>query len=155
MLYFAYGSNMDPQQMARRCPGSRSLGKALLPGYRLTFTWDSVRWGGGVGHVVADPASEVWGVLWDLTQEHLDALDVYEQVADGVYIRGAVTVRHDEREREALIYLATDVRDRKPSRRYLRALVRGALAHDFPPAYVEGLRVVRDRPVPGPIDSEG
>ncbi|KAL8375684.1 hypothetical protein RB595_007003 [Gaeumannomyces hyphopodioides] len=33
-LYFAYGSNLSLAQMARRCPGSRLLGTAVLPGFR-------------------------------------------------------------------------------------------------------------------------
>lgn len=33
-LYFAYGSNLSPEQMAHRCPDSIFLGKATLCGYR-------------------------------------------------------------------------------------------------------------------------
>ncbi|MBT6103168.1 MAG: gamma-glutamylcyclotransferase, partial [Verrucomicrobia bacterium] len=29
-IYFAYGSNMCPEQMARRCPGGQALGQAEL-----------------------------------------------------------------------------------------------------------------------------
>ncbi len=29
-LYFAYGSNLDPAQMRRRCPHSAPLGQAVL-----------------------------------------------------------------------------------------------------------------------------
>ncbi len=65
MRYFAYGSNMDPVQMAERAPGGRALGAARLAGWRLTFTRDSPAWGGGVGHIEPDEADEVWGVLWD------------------------------------------------------------------------------------------
>ena len=37
MLYFAYGSNLDVQQMALRCPRARKLGRARLDGYELKF----------------------------------------------------------------------------------------------------------------------
>ncbi|KLU92574.1 hypothetical protein MAPG_11519 [Magnaporthiopsis poae ATCC 64411] len=33
-LYFAYGSNLSLAQMAVRCPGSKLLGTAVLPGFR-------------------------------------------------------------------------------------------------------------------------
>lgn len=145
MLYFAYGSNMDPVQMARRCPGSVSLGRARLLDHRLVFTWDSSMWGGGVGHVTAAPGEHVWGVLWDLDQRHLDALDAYEQVAHGIYRRTILTVEHHGELREAQIYLSNDDRVRRPSRRYVRALVRGARAHDFPVDYVKLLRTARRR----------
>ncbi|KAH8668779.1 hypothetical protein BX600DRAFT_510843 [Xylariales sp. PMI_506] len=34
VLYFAYGSNLSPTQMAQRCPESRVLGLAHLPGWK-------------------------------------------------------------------------------------------------------------------------
>ena len=36
-LYFAYGSNLDPTQMRRRCPTSAPAGPATLDGWRLAF----------------------------------------------------------------------------------------------------------------------
>jgi hypothetical protein len=83
MHYFAYGSNMDPEQMRERAPGGRALGPARLAGWRLTFTRDSPAWGGGVGHIEPDGADEVWGVLWDATEADMTALDEYEGIAGG------------------------------------------------------------------------
>jgi hypothetical protein len=34
MYYFAYGSNLDPAQMARRCPGATLVGPAQLANHR-------------------------------------------------------------------------------------------------------------------------
>ena len=34
-LYFAYGSNMNPARMAKRCPGAIALGGAVLLNHRL------------------------------------------------------------------------------------------------------------------------
>ena len=36
-LYAAYGSNMDPTQMLRRCPSSPHTGTGWIRGWRLTF----------------------------------------------------------------------------------------------------------------------
>jgi len=75
VLYFAYGSNLDFAQMKGRCPSARSVGVAKLPGRRLAFT----RWSGGrkgaVADAVADPAGEVWGVVFEITAEDLEMLD--------------------------------------------------------------------------------
>jgi hypothetical protein len=49
-LYFAYGSNLSPEQMARRCPDSIFLGKATLRGYRWQINER------GVANIVAAPA---------------------------------------------------------------------------------------------------
>ncbi len=142
MLYFAYGSNMDPAQMRERAPGGRALGAARLGGWRLTFTRDSPGWGGGVGHIEPDPADEVWGVLWDLTEPDLVALDAYEGVDVGAYVRDEVSVTQDGRDIDAIVYLAVPRGFKQPSERYIAALVRGAEAHGLPKAYVERLRAL-------------
>ena len=36
ILFFAYGSNMEPVRMAWRCPGVYPLGRAVLRNYKLT-----------------------------------------------------------------------------------------------------------------------
>lgn len=36
-LYAAYGSNMNIEQMARRCPTARVVGKGVIKGYELVF----------------------------------------------------------------------------------------------------------------------
>ena len=59
--YFAYGSNMNLDQMAYRCPAASVVEKVKLEGYRLTF------WG-----------SRVEGVLWKITPECEKSLDFYE-----------------------------------------------------------------------------
>lgn len=141
MLYFAYGSNMDPSQMQGRCPGARALGAARLPGYRLLFRWDSPGWGGGVADVQEDGETEVWGVLWEISDEHEAGLDEYEAVADGVYGKRTVTVEAADGLRDAYLYImAPDRAAKAPSGRYLKALIRGARAHALPEGYVEQLR---------------
>src|SRR5437667_12594254 len=131
---------MDPKQMASRCPGAVGIGRARLPDYELAFVWDSPGWGGGVATVIPSSGSEVWGVLWEVTDEHIKALDRYEGVAIGAYTREHLDVETDEGLANALIYLATDTREKPPSGRYIDALIRGAEAHGLPADYVEQLR---------------
>lgn len=142
MRYFAYGSNMDPVQMRERAPGSRALGAARLVGWRLTFTRDSPGWGGGVGHIEPDSGDEVWGVLWDVTEGDLKALDDYEGVDVGAYVRDRLAVEHDGEYLEAIVYLAVPRGFKPPSKRYIAALVRGAEAHALPDDYIERLRAL-------------
>jgi len=141
--YFAYGSNMDPKQMASRCPGAMAVGRARLADYELAFVWDSPGWGGGVATVVPSSGREVWGVLWDLTDEHVEGLDRYEGVAIGAYVREHLDVEAEAGLVNALIYLATDTRRKQPSGRYVDALIRGAQAFSLPESYVEMLRALR------------
>src|SRR5262245_58639772 len=97
MLYFAYGSNLDPEQMRERCPRAREVGLAALHDERLVFPLFSPRWGGGVSSVQPAHSRTVWGVHYDLDETDLTALDGFEGfVAPGsqhnVYDREHVTV---------------------------------------------------------------
>jgi len=83
MLYFAYGSNMNTRQMAARCPDAVPLGPARLNDHVM------------VPRLFADieprDGAETYGVLWELDDAALDALDRYES-APRVYRRGLATV---------------------------------------------------------------
>ena len=105
--------------------------------------WDSPGWGGGVATVEPAVDDHVWGVLWELTDEHVRALDEYEGLSKGVYTRETFDVRSSGETVKAVIYLATDSRYKKPSARYISALIRGAKAFAVPDDYVEQLRALR------------
>lgn len=74
--YFAYGSNMNLDQMAHRCPDAEVVGRAVLKDYRLVFRGN--RNGNGVASVVPDPGKEVQGLLWKITPRCEQSLDFYE-----------------------------------------------------------------------------
>jgi gamma-glutamylcyclotransferase (GGCT)/AIG2-like uncharacterized protein YtfP len=139
MLYFAYGSNMDPQQMRDRCPGARALSAAKLAGASLFFTQDLAGWPGGVASIRKDPSDEVWGVLWDVTPGHVAALDEYEGYPEA-YDRIVVTVTDDRGQHEAWAYVAVPTEDARPTPVYMEGIVRGATAHGLPRHYVDRLR---------------
>ena len=80
--YFAYGSNLDVEQMKIRCPDSELVGESVLNGYKLAFTAESKMWGGGVADIVVNNGSEVWGVLYKISDNDLTNLDRYESVPD-------------------------------------------------------------------------
>jgi len=70
-LYFAYGSNADPDALATKCdfaPAQLPVANAGLSGHRLVLRR------GGVEDLEADPARSVWGVLFDLTDQQLNTL---------------------------------------------------------------------------------
>jgi len=151
MLYFAYGSNLDPEQMTRRCPGHSVVGLAELRDHKLTFPLTSHDWGGGVASVGVAHGESVWGVVYELTEADVAALDGYEGYKGtgdqhNVYDRDTASVqlvRADDgsfpRRLRASIYLARSANPSPPSRRYLEALVRGARHHRLPDDYVTRL----------------
>ena len=149
-LYYAYGSNMDHEQMRERCPGGRFREAARLTSYRLAFTRYSRNRGGGVADIVSDPTAEVWGALWEVTEEHLTALDRYEGARRDppACERIEVTVEAAGVPASAIAYRVVQPLegDLRPSTEYRDALVRGARASGLPSAYLaclEGLPTVQ------------
>ena len=70
MLYFGYGSNMNHDQMARRCPTAYFVGPYYLKGWQLAF--------GHHATIIPKRGHVVPGALWQITVEDLIALDRYE-----------------------------------------------------------------------------
>ena len=74
-LYAAYGSNMDPAQMLRRCPSSPHTGTGWIKGWRLTFGAEEYGWEGALATLVPDDTTPgeslspgVFVALYDLTE---------------------------------------------------------------------------------------
>ena len=77
-LYFAYGSNLDAEQMRVRCPTARPLRIARLAGHRLDFTHFSTRWQGGAADVLPAPGRAVWGLVYAMGPDDFARLDPFE-----------------------------------------------------------------------------
>ena len=76
MLYFAYGSNINLNQMAVRCPDAKVVEPAVLENYELLFRGNAH--GYGVATIRFKEGSQVHGLLWRLTPECEQNLDTYE-----------------------------------------------------------------------------
>jgi gamma-glutamylcyclotransferase (GGCT)/AIG2-like uncharacterized protein YtfP len=74
-LYFAYGSNLNLDQMGRRCPAASPLATVTLKDYKLLFCGSNRA---GVATVEPCKGSNVIGGLWLITSDCLRALDIYE-----------------------------------------------------------------------------
>lgn len=75
-LYFAYGSNMNTNQMAFRCPEAQVIDTVRLENYRLVFR--SNGGGKGVATILPEQGSFVDGVLWRISPKDEQSLDRYE-----------------------------------------------------------------------------
>ncbi len=132
-IYFAYGSNMCPEQMARRCPGGQALGQAELRDWRFlinTRTYATIE---------ARPGAATHGVLWSLTPEHITELDHYEAVAEGMYFKKNLIVQQADRPVGALVYIDPVCEFGQPEQAYLRTILEGAAHFGLPPEYIAGL----------------
>jgi len=139
MIYFAYGSNMDPVQMQSRCPGNSLLGIACLPHYTLIFSRWSRSWNSGTADIVPQKGSEVWGVLYDLTLESLKKVDTFADYPHS-YERLDVPVHQQGEVIPALTYVAIRQGIFAPSKAYLDKMIAGATKSNIPESYLSFLK---------------
>src|SRR5664280_3149098 len=66
-LYAAYGSNMDAEQMLRRCPHSPTRGNGWLLDWRLTFGGEELGWEGALATIVEETGGTVFVQLYDVS----------------------------------------------------------------------------------------
>ena len=69
--YFAYGSNLNFDQMAYRCPEATAVGTAKLDGYELAFRR-------GYLTILPKEGASVEGLIWSVTDHDESQLDCYE-----------------------------------------------------------------------------
>lgn len=132
-LHFAYGANMSDAVMRKHAPTARPLGVAVLAGYRFI---------GGDGYASVEQArtqvQKVYGVLWRITSHDATRLDIWENVAGGLYRAETLPVRIAGRRLPALVYLARSGSAR-PRPGYMELVLAAARQWELPPAYLRSL----------------
>jgi gamma-glutamylcyclotransferase (GGCT)/AIG2-like uncharacterized protein YtfP len=139
-LYAAYGSNMDPAQMAERCPHSPQRGTGWLEGWRLTFGGEDIGWEGALATVVEDAAERVFVALYELSESDEAALDRWDGASIGYYRKFTVRVATLEGDVVAWLYVLNDYEGGLPSARYLGIMADAAELAGAPADYVADLR---------------
>jgi len=151
-FYFAYGSNMSPRQMTRRCPGAQFAGGAIIRDWRLIIMRR------GAANIVPERGAETHGVLWRFENHHIGLMDLWEGVAHRVYRRLWLPVDRPDAENHrypllesptALTYVCAERWPGHPMPGYLEtAMLVGAEAAGLPGHYHEELHSWRHpRPI--------
>ena len=140
-LYFAYGSNINLEQMEHRCPDAQLVGPVTLQNYELQFR------GSGFATVAPRESSVVHGLMWKLPPTSEQTLDRYEGYPRH-YTKETVTVKDAAgAEIPVMVYIMAEPYCRQPalpSPYYYRVIQRGFEANGLP---VESLQAAWDRTV--------
>jgi gamma-glutamylcyclotransferase (GGCT)/AIG2-like uncharacterized protein YtfP len=140
-LYAAYGSNMDPAQMLRRCSSSPHTGTGWIRGWRLTFGAEEFGWEGALATLVPDEDGPgVFVALYDLTEADERALDAWEGADQGLYRRVHLRVHTLTGDDVAYVYVLDAFEGGLPSARHLGGIADAAEAAGAPTDYVTALR---------------
>jgi len=130
MKYFAYGSNMNQEQMKKRGIHFLERTHTILRGYRLEFNKLASRNPQeGYANIVPNENEIVEGILYEISKSDLSILDSYEDTPKH-YNQIKVNVKlDDEQEIEATTYIANSAKVREglnPTREYLNRIINGA-----------------------------
>lgn len=122
MLYLAYGSNLNLEQMVTRCPTAKIAGAATLEDYRLLFR-------GGHSNAVATVEPQEGGnipvLLWEITPADEAALDRYEGWLY-LYRKETLQITLNGKSVEAMVYIMNEGRPLgKPSCYYYNVILQG------------------------------
>jgi hypothetical protein len=139
-LYAAYGSNLDPAQMALRAPHSPPRGSGWLEGWRLTFGGEDRGFEGALATVVESVTDRVFVMLYDVPEGDAEALDQWEGSDLGLYRKMRVRVATLDGEVLAWTYVLDAFEGGLPSARYLGIMADAAESAGAPDDYVSGLR---------------
>jgi gamma-glutamylcyclotransferase (GGCT)/AIG2-like uncharacterized protein YtfP len=139
-LYAAYGSNMDPAQMAKRCPHSPQRGTGWLEDWRLTFGGEDLGWEGALTTLVEDAGERVFVALYELSEGDEASLDRWDGASIGYYRKFTVRIATLDGDVVAWLYVLNDYEGGLPSARHLGIMADAAELAGAPADYVAALR---------------
>jgi len=132
-LYFAYGSNINLEQMAVRCPAATPVCPVALDNYRLAFR-GSFNFS-GVATIIPAQGEKVYGLLWRITPACEQALDRYEGYSR-LYGKEQVTVRdRNGQQYPVMVYIMARefcLDPAEPSQSYFSGIVQGCKQNGIP-----------------------
>lgn len=129
VLYVAYGSNINLEQMKYRCPNSVVVGTTMLKGYELQFKY----------HATIEPnkESEVPVLLWELDSQDENYLDKYEGYPR-YYRKEKLTIDFNGNSVEAMVYVMNgNIPLQSPSAEYYNIIEEGYKENGLDISYLE------------------
>lgn len=118
-LYVAYGSNMDKDQMEKRCPGAKVFGKTYLENWTLTLPH--------YANIERSKGKRTPVLIWEITSENEESLDSCEGYPS-CYDKIDVIICVDGKLITAMAYVMTDEykkSDIKPRNGYVDQILQG------------------------------
>ena len=138
--YIAYGSNLNINQMKRRCPTARVIGTGFIEDYELLFKGSKT---GSYLTIEKAEGKSLPVAIWKVTELDEQALDRYEGYPTFYYkadveidIKGIKTGK--EYRKKAFVYIMHEDRDvGMPSKYYVMTCLEGYKTFGFSPKYLE------------------
>jgi hypothetical protein len=147
-LYAAYGSNLNLEQMQKRCPTAHLHSRGVIPDASLLFS--------RVLSIRHAPLSEVPVGLYELKAADVVALDRYEGMQRKVYSRKLVAVNiQDVGYVRCFTYVKNTSHLHAPSAEYMSRCLQGYKDWNFQPSRLYRARAAAEKVSPAPTPAPG
>jgi len=127
-LYIAYGSNINLEQMAYRCPHSMVVGMSEIKGYELEFR--------GVATIVPKKGATVPVLIWELDDRDLPTLNKYEGYPS-FYRQEKMPFEMNGKSYEGMAYLMNRGTISPPSQQYYNTILQGYRENGLDESYLQ------------------
>lgn len=122
-LYIAYGSHLSDRKMTTLCPNAWAVAKSWLHDYQLAFRGDDPN--NALATVIPAKGKSVPVVVWEISNDDENALDLAHGVADGIHTKKHITVEVAGKMKDVLVYIVNSEGYGVPSDSLLEAIVEG------------------------------
>lgn len=140
--YFAYGSNLNKEQVRERIGGFKETGPATLENHRLTFDIYSPVRNGGVADIVESKDDKVYGAVYRIPEEKLYKVEE-AGLKSGRYQPKKVKVKYQGRKIEATAFEVVDKGNFiEPSEEYLETIIEGLKDHNYSDKIIRKVRKI-------------
>lgn len=126
-LYIAYGSNINLEQMAFRCPHSKVVGTSEIKDFELEFR--------GVATIVPKENASVPVLIWELDNRDLPILNRYEGYPH-LYRQEKMPFELDGKSYEGMAYLMNHGTISSPSPQYYNTILQGYRENGLDESYL-------------------
>lgn len=127
-LYIAYGSNINLEQMAYRCPHSKVVGVSEIKNFELEFR--------GVATIIPKENMKVPVLIWALDERDLPVLNKYEGFPS-FYRQEKMPFEMDGKSYEGMAYLMNHGTISPPSPQYYNTILQGYRENGLDESYLE------------------
>lgn len=143
-LYFAYGSNMSPEQMEKRTNNASQVTVGFLPDHEMVFNRKGSYRPGGVASVEKKNGKRVYGVVWKIPAIKLAELDEAEDPK--AYARHPEKViGEDGHEYLCHVYKSFPEGQFDPDINYIEKIISAAEEVKLPPEYISYLQEIKKK----------
>ena len=128
-LYIAYGSNINLEQMAYRCPTAERISTGFVENYELEFR--------RVATIIPKQDNKVPVLVWELKPEDEKSLDRYEGFPN-MYRKETIPVKIGDEVVDGMVYIMNGGQISPPPESYYTGILKGYVDNGMDTSYLKG-----------------